>query len=62
MAAGDLAGGDRKVAAEGVELGRGASGVDGLQAVLQLVGVQPPCDRVLVELVDKALTILVGGA
>jgi hypothetical protein len=59
---GGLAGGDRQVAPQRVELGGRTRRIGGLEPVLELVGVQAPGDGVLVELIDEALAVLVGGA
>jgi hypothetical protein len=51
--------GQREVMANRVELGGRPGGVDGLSALLELVGAQASGDRVLLEVGDKTFPLLV---
>ncbi len=55
-------GADGQVGAQRIEVGASTRGVDGLQALLVLLGGEPSGDRVLVQLLDKPLTLRVGYA
>ena len=56
-----LLSGDGQVSPHRVKLALGLGFVDGLDALLELLGAEPAGDGVLVEGVDHLLAVLIGG-